>query len=163
LGSFLQPLAIMASLLLALIGVMLALLLWRSTLDIFSMIGLAMLMGLVTKNAILLVDFAKHARKGGAGMTDALLQAGLIRMRPIIMTTMSMVFCMLPLALAFNEGGQLQAPVGRAIIDGILTITLLTLVVVPVLYSYLARDRRKPEVVRGGDAAGPLPMPADGD
>jgi multidrug efflux pump subunit AcrB len=162
-GSFLQPLAIMASLPLALIGVMLALLLWRSTLNIFSMIGLVMLMGLVTKNAILLVDFANHARKGGAGMTDALLQAGLIRMRPIIMTTMAMVFGMLPLALAFNEGGELQAPMGRAIIGGILTSTLLTLVVVPVLYSYLARDRKKPAVVLGGNAAGPLPMPADRD
>ena len=97
-GSFLQPIAIMASLPLALIGVMLALLMWRSTLNVFSMIGLVMLMGLVTKNAILLVDFANHARKAGATVTEALLQAGLIRMRPIIMTTMAMVFGMLPLA-----------------------------------------------------------------
>ncbi len=162
-GSFLQPLAIMASLPLALIGVMLALLLWRSTLNIFSMIGLVMLMGLVTKNAILLVDFANQARKAGAGMADALLQAGLIRMRPIIMTTMAMVFGMLPLALALNDGGELQAPMGRAIIGGILTSTLLTLVVVPVLYSYLARERKKPVVVLGGNAASPLPMPADRD
>jgi multidrug efflux pump subunit AcrB len=163
-GSFLQPLAIMASLPLALIGVMLALLLWRSTLNVFSMIGLVMLMGLVTKNAILLVDFANQARKAGASMADALLQAGLIRMRPIIMTTMAMVFGMLPLALAFNEGGEIQAPMGRAIIGGIITSTLLTLVVVPVLYSYLARDRKKAVApVAGGSAAGPLPMPADRD
>ena len=164
-GSFLQPLAIMASLPLALIGVMLALLLWRSTLNVFSMIGLVMLMGLVTKNAILLVDFANPARRAGAGMADALLQAGLIRLRPIVMTTMAMVFGMLPLALAFNDGGELQAPMGLAIIGGILTSTLLTLVVVPVLYSYLARERRKPVVVLGGSAAGlmPMPMPADRD
>jgi multidrug efflux pump subunit AcrB len=123
-GSFLQPIAIMASLPLALIGVMLALLMWRSTLNVFSMIGLVMLMGLVTKNAILLVDFANHARKAGATVTEALLQAGLIRMRPIIMTTMAMVFGMLPLALAFNEGGEIQAPMGRAIIGGIITSTL---------------------------------------
>ncbi len=167
-GSFLQPLAIMASLPLALIGVMLALLVWRSTLNVFSMIGLVMLMGLVTKNAILLVDFANHARKAGATVTEALLQAGLIRMRPIIMTTMAMVFGMLPLALAFNEGGEIQAPMGRAIIGGIITSTLLTLVVVPVLYSYLARERpaRRSEVpapwVAGG-GPGPLPMPADRD
>ncbi|MDP3615590.1 MAG: efflux RND transporter permease subunit, partial [Rubrivivax sp.] len=166
-GSFLQPIAIMASLPLALIGVMLALLMWRSTLNIFSMIGLVMLMGLVTKNAILLVDFANHARKAGATVADALLQAGQIRMRPIIMTTAAMVFGMLPLALALNDGGEIQAPMGRAIIGGLITSTLLTLVVVPVLYSYLARDKRvkaepaaQPDVL-GGSAAGPLPTPAD--
>ncbi len=166
-GSFLQPIAIMASLPLALIGVMLALLVSRSTLNVFSMIGLVMLMGLVTKNAILLVDFANHARRAGATVPEALLQAGMIRMRPIIMTTMAMVFGMLPLALAFNEGGEIQAPMGRAIIGGILTSTLLTLVVVPVLYSYLARDRKKPAAepaasIAGG-SAGPVPMPADRD
>ena len=136
-GSFLQPLAIMASLPLALIGVMLALLVSGSTLNVFSMIGLVMLMGLVTKNAILLVDFANHARKAGASVHEALLQAGLIRMRPIIMTTMAMVFGMLPLALAFNDGGEIQAPMGRAIIGGVITSTFLTLVVVPVVFSFL--------------------------
>ena len=143
-GSFLQPIAIMASLPLALIGVMLALLFWGSTLNIFSMIGLVMLMGLVTKNAILLVDFANQARRGGASVPEALLQAGLIRMRPIIMTTAAMVFGMLPLALALNDGGEIQAPMGRAIIGGLITSTLLTLVVVPILYSYLVRDKPKP-------------------
>jgi multidrug efflux pump subunit AcrB len=103
-----------------------------------------MLMGLVTKNAILLVDFANQARRAGASVPDALLQAGLIRMRPIIMTTAAMVFGMLPLALALNDGGEIQAPMGRAIIGGVITSTLLTLVVVPVLYSYLVRDRRAP-------------------
>ncbi len=141
-GSFLQPIAIMASLPLALIGVMLALLFWRSTLNIFSMIGLVMLMGLVTKNAILLVDFANQARKAGATVPEALLQAGLIRMRPIIMTTAAMVFGMLPLALALNDGGEIQAPMGRAIIGGVITSTLLTLIVVPVLYSYLVREKK---------------------
>ena len=141
-GSFVQPIAIMASLPLALIGVMLALLVSRSTLNVFSMIGLVMLMGLVTKNAILLVDFANQARKAGATVADALLQAGLTRMRPIVMTTSAMVFGMLPLALALNEGGEIQAPMGRAIIGGVITSTLLTLVVVPVIYSYLVRDRR---------------------
>jgi multidrug efflux pump subunit AcrB len=146
-GSFLQPLAIMASLPLALIGVMLALLLWNSTLNVFSMIGLVMLMGLVTKNAILLVDFANHARKAGASVPEALLQAGLIRMRPIIMTTSAMVFGMLPMAIALNDGGEMQAPMGRAIIGGVITSTLLTLLVVPVLYSYLVRER-KPQTER---------------
>jgi multidrug efflux pump subunit AcrB len=170
-GSFIQPIAIMASLPLALIGVMLALLLWRSTLNVFSMIGLVMLMGLVTKNAILLVDFANQARRAGASVKDALLQAGQIRMRPIIMTTAAMVFGMLPLALALNDGGEIQAPMGRAIIGGLLTSTLLTLIVVPVLYSYLVRDRRPAALgtaaVRGSAAVGggamPDAMPADRD
>jgi multidrug efflux pump subunit AcrB len=168
-GSFLQPIAIMASLPLALIGVMLALLCWRSTLNVFSMIGLVMLMGLVTKNAILLVDFANQARKAGATVADALLQAGLIRMRPIIMTTAAMVFGMLPLALALNDGGEIQAPMGRAIIGGVITSTLLTLIVVPVLYSYLVREK-KPRAVAGSsvvEAGGgpvmPAAMPANRD
>ncbi|RZL37806.1 MAG: efflux RND transporter permease subunit, partial [Rubrivivax sp.] len=170
-GSFLQPIAIMASLPLALIGVMLALLLWRSTLNVFSMIGLVMLMGLVTKNAILLVDFANHARKAGATVAEALREAGLIRMRPIIMTTAAMVFGMLPMAIALNDGGEIQAPMGRAIIGGVITSTLLTLVVVPVLYSYLVRDKKpagKPAAEQGGGSSLPLhgmpgAMPADKD
>ena len=171
-GSFLQPIAIMASLPLSLIGVMLALLFWRSTLNVFSMIGLVMLMGLVTKNAILLIDFTNHARKAGASVADALLQAGLIRMRPIVMTTAAMVFGMLPLALALSDGGEVQAPMGRAIIGGVLTSTLLTLIVVPVWYSYLEDlsawvKRRRTRVV--GTAGGAEPshrpglMPADKD
>ncbi|KQW43666.1 MULTISPECIES: efflux RND transporter permease subunit [unclassified Roseateles] len=166
-GSFLQPIAIMASLPLALIGVMLALLLWRSTLNVFSMIGLVMLMGLVTKNAILLVDFANHARKAGATVAEALREAGLIRMRPIIMTTAAMVFGMLPMAIALNDGGEIQAPMGRAIIGGVITSTLLTLVVVPVLYSYLVREK-KPAKKAAEQGGGALPlhgmpgaMPAD--
>ena len=163
-GSFLQPIAIMASLPLALIGVMLALLFWRSTLNVFSMIGLVMLMGLVTKNAILLVDFANHARKAGATVADALLQAGLIRMRPIVMTTAAMVFGMLPMALALNDGGEIQAPMGRAIIGGVITSTLLTLVVVPVIYSYLVRDRRPaPAPVPTADGGAALPPLAAAD
>ena len=157
-GSFLQPIAIMASLPLALIGVMIALLVSRSTLNVFSMIGLVMLMGLVTKNAILLVDFANQARKAGASVADALLQAGLIRLRPIIMTTAAMVFGMLPLALALNEGGELQAPMGRAIIGGVITSTLLTLVVVPVIYSYLARGWHGVPAPRPMAAAPDVPM-----
>ncbi len=161
-GSFVQPLAIMASLPLALIGVMLALLVTGSTLNVFSMIGLVMLMGLVTKNAILLVDFANQARRAGASVREALLQAGQIRMRPIVMTTAAMVFGMLPLALALNDGGEIQAPMGRAIIGGLLTSTLLTLVVVPVLYSYIARDKPRPrDAVAGGGAGMPQAMPAD--
>ena len=166
-GSFIQPLAIMASLPLALIGVSLALLVTGSTMNLFSMIGLIMLMGLVTKNAILLVDFANQARKAGATVAQALLQAGQVRMRPIIMTTSAMVFGMLPLALALNEGGEFQAPMGRAIIGGVITSTLLTLVVVPVIWSYLVRDRKPvpqatPALIGMGGAMG-AHMPASKD
>jgi multidrug efflux pump subunit AcrB len=157
-GSFVQPIAIMASLPLALIGVMLALLFWHSTLNVFSMIGLVMLMGLVTKNAILLVDFANQGLRAGLSVRDALLQAGLIRMRPILMTTAAMVFGMLPLALALNDGGEIQAPMGRAIIGGVITSTLLTLVVVPVLWSYLVRGGQASRVAP--EAATPAPSSA---
>ena len=136
-GSFLQPIAIMASLPFTVVGVLLALLVTGSTLNLFSIIGFIMLMGLVVKNAILLVDRANHGKRQGLGQREALLEAGQVRLRPIIMTTLAMVFGMLPMALGLGEGGEPQAPMGRAVIGGLMTSTLLTLVVVPVLYSYL--------------------------
>jgi HAE1 family hydrophobic/amphiphilic exporter-1 len=136
-GSFLQPVAIMLSLPLSLIGVFSALVLTGSTLNIFSVIGCIMLMGLVTKNAILLVDFANQGQREGLTRMQALLQAGQVRLRPILMTTLAMVFGMLPMAIGMGDGGELQAPMGRAVIGGVLTSTLLTLVVVPVAYSWL--------------------------
>ena len=136
-GSFIQPVAIMMSLPLSLIGVVLALILFRSTLNIFSIIGFIMLMGLVTKNAILLVDFVNHERQGGKARADAVLAAGRIRLRPILMTTLAMIFGMLPLALGLGEGGEQRSPMGQAVIGGVITSGLLTLVVVPVIYTYL--------------------------
>ncbi len=136
-GSFLQPVAIMMSLPLSLIGVLLALLIARSTLNIFSIIGFVMLMGLVTKNAILLVDFTNQLRRGGQDRLHAILEAGRIRLRPILMTTFAMVFGMIPLALGIGEGSEQRAPMAHAVIGGIITSTLLTLVVVPVIYTYL--------------------------
>jgi len=136
-ASILQPLAIMSALPLTLIGVFLALLLFRSTLNLFSIIGFIMLMGLVTKNAILLVDFANHARRTGAERGAALLEAARVRLRPILMTTLAMVFGMVPLAFGVAEGSEQRAPMGQAVIGGIITSSLLTLVVVPVMYTYL--------------------------
>ncbi len=160
-ASFTQPLAIMASLPFSLIGVFLALLLTGTTLNIFSVIGFIMLMGLVTKNAILLVDFANRARRGGATLHESLMQAGQVRLRPILMTTAAMIGGMLPLALGIGEGGETQAPMGRAIIGGVITSTLLTLVVVPVLYSYLDgwATRRRERRARRAAAAHPLVFP----
>ena len=146
--SFFQPVALMTSLPLTLIGVVLALLLFRSTLSMFSVIGVVMLMGLVTKNAILLVDFAIRSREpvldaqghtisAGLGREDALLQAAKVRLRPILMTTLAMIFGMIPLAFALSEGSEQRAPMGQAVIGGVITSSLLTLVVVPVMYCYM--------------------------
>lgn len=145
--SFLQPLALMTSLPLTLIGVVLALMMFRSTLSMFSIIGVVMLMGLVTKNAILLVDFAIRAREEhtddqgrplpGLPRADALLLAARVRLRPILMTTLAMIFGMVPLAFALSEGSEQRAPMGQAVIGGVVTSSLLTLVVVPVVYCYM--------------------------
>ena len=136
-GSFLQPIAIMASLPFSLAGVFLALLITGTTLNLFSIIGFIMLMGLVTKNAILLVDFTNQGIREGKAHHQAILDAGQVRLRPILMTTLAMIFGMLPMAIGLGESGELNAPMGRAVIGGIITSTMLTLVVVPVLYTYL--------------------------
>ena len=151
-GSFLQPVAIMVSLPLSLIGVLLALLITGSTLNMFSIIGFIMLMGLVTKNAILLVDFTNHSQLAGQSQHDAILSAGQVRLRPILMTTLAMIFGMLPMALGLGDGGESQAPMGRAVIGGVITSTLLTLLVVPVAYTYLdAWGRRAKGFFRGAE------------
>ncbi|MBI3148243.1 MAG: efflux RND transporter permease subunit [Betaproteobacteria bacterium] len=161
-GSFLQPLAIMASLPLSLIGVFLALLVTGSTLNIFSIIGFIMLMGLVTKNAILLVDFTNQGRREGLGLKEAIAAAGQVRLRPILMTTAAMIFGMLPLALGLGEGGEGNATMGRAIIGGVITSTLLTLVVVPVIYCYIDRWTRSSRVQpTAGGARAPAVVPSD--
>lgn len=167
--SFVQPIALMSSLPLTLIGVVLILLVFGSTLNMFSIIGVIMLMGLVTKNAILLVDFANRAREGhGAegldgrrlGREEALMMAARVRLRPILMTTLAMIFGMVPLAFALSEGAEQRAPMGQAVIGGVVTSSLLTLVVVPVIYCYLddlaAWLRRKlgrPTLPAGADAS----------
>ena len=135
--SFLQPLALMTALPLTLIGVVLALLMFNSTLSMFSIIGVVMLMGLVTKNAILLVDFAIRAQEDGMERSEALLMAAKVRLRPILMTTLAMIFGMVPLAFAMSEGSEMRAPMGQAVIGGVITSSLLTLVVVPVVYCYM--------------------------
>ncbi|GAB2714567.1 MULTISPECIES: efflux RND transporter permease subunit [Comamonas] len=145
--SFLQPLALMTSLPLTLIGVVLTLMMFGTTLSMFSIIGVILLMGLVTKNAILLVDFAIRARQPqlaedgqtvpGLPREQALLLAAQVRLRPILMTTLAMVFGMVPLAFAMSEGAEQRAPLGQAVIGGVITSSLLTLVVVPVVYCYL--------------------------
>ena len=135
--SFFHPLAIMLSLPLSLVGVALMLLFTRENLNIMSMIGLIMLMGLVTKNAILLIDYTNRQRREGMDRAQALIRAAQVRLRPIVMTTTAMIFGMLPLAFEIGAGSEMRAPMARAVIGGLITSTLLTLIVVPVVYTYL--------------------------
>jgi len=136
-GSFITPLAVMLALPLSLVGVMTGLAVTHGSLNIMSMIGVIMLMGLVTKNAILLVDFANQAREQGRSRADALVDAGQLRLRPILMTTLATIFGMIPTALALGAGSEFRAPMAHAVIGGLITSTLLTLIVIPVVYTYL--------------------------
>jgi len=140
-GSFLEPLSIMLSLPLSLIGVMLALVITGESLNIMSMIGVILLVGIVAKNAILLIDFAKWSEEAGMDRREALIQAGRVRLRPILMTTFALVAGMVPVALGTGEGGDFRAPLGITVIGGVVTSTLLTLLVIPTVYEILADTR----------------------
>jgi Cation/multidrug efflux pump len=135
--SFIDPLAILLSLPLAIIGAILGLLIGNKELDMMSAIGVIMLMGLVTKNGILLIDFAKQNYDKGMNLKEALIEAGHTRLRPIIMTTLAMIFGMVPSAIASGSGSEQRAPMAWAVIGGLITSTLLTLLFVPVVYTYL--------------------------
>ncbi|HEX8907349.1 MAG TPA: efflux RND transporter permease subunit, partial [Longimicrobiaceae bacterium] len=136
-GSFLDPMAIMLSLPLSLIGVVLGLWLTGNTLNIMSMIGVILLAGIVAKNAILLIDFAKWAHERGTPLRESLIEAGAIRLRPILMTTFALIAGMIPVAMGRGEGAQFRSPMGVAVIGGVLTSTLLTLLVIPTFYEIL--------------------------
>lgn len=140
--SFILPLVIMVALPLSFVGVFVSLLLFKSTINMFSIIGIIMLMGLATKNGILLVDFINEEIRRGVDKYEAIINAGKIRLRPIIMTTLAMIFGMLPLALASGESSEVRKPMAYAIIGGMITSTLLTLIIVPVVYVYLERISR---------------------
>ncbi|MBK7832172.1 MAG: efflux RND transporter permease subunit [Gemmatimonadetes bacterium] len=172
--SFTQPVAIMLSLPLSLVGVLLALKLTGTTLNMMSMIGVIMLMGLVVKNAILLVDNANERRALGSNRFVALVDAGVVRLRPIMMTTLAMVAGMIPVALGMGEGGGFRSPMARAVIGGLLTSTMLTLIVVPVAYTYfddlgswfkgkVVSPDREQEITEEQQAAGLAPQPIWGD
>ena len=142
-GSFTAPLPVMLSLPLSLIGVVVALLLTKGTLNLMSFIGIIMLMGLVAKNAILLLDCARKEEAQGVSREDALMHAGRVRLRPILMTTFALIAGMLPVAIGLGEGGEFYRPMAIAIIGGTITSTILTLLVVPTFYDSIeiARDR----------------------
>ncbi len=142
-SSFTAPLPIMLSLPLSLIGVVVALLLTGGTLNLMSFIGIIMLMGLVAKNAILLIDCARKEEANGTDREEALMHAGRVRLRPILMTTFALIAGMMPVAIGVGEGGEFYRPMAIAIIGGVITSTLLTLLVVPTFYDSIeiARDR----------------------
>jgi hydrophobe/amphiphile efflux-1 (HAE1) family protein len=142
-GSFTAPLAVMLSLPLSLIGVVVALLLTKGTINLMSLIGVIMLMGLVAKNAILLLDAARKREEEGYGREDALMYAGRMRLRPILMTTFALIAGMLPVAIGHGEGGEFYRPLAVSIIGGTITSTILTLLMVPTFYDSIeiTRDR----------------------
>jgi HAE1 family hydrophobic/amphiphilic exporter-1 len=152
--SFIEPFLIMLSLPLAIVGALLLLLLTGKNIGMPAMIGVVMLMGLVTKNAILLVDYTNQLRREGLPVKDALLKAGPVRLRPIIMTTIAMILGMMPSAFGNGDGSEFRAPISIATIGGLLTSTLLTLVVVPVSYLLLERGLARVKAWREA------PMPA---
>src|SRR6201985_1244079 len=142
-GSFVDPIAILMSLPLSLIGVLMALAITGMTINIMSLIGVILLMGIVAKNAILLIDFAKWAReKQGMALREALIEAGAIRLRPILMTTVALIAGMLPVALGRGEGAQFRSPLGVSVIGGVMTSTFLTLLVIPTGYEILDEWRQ---------------------
>lgn len=141
-GSFLDPISILISLPLSLIGVMGALAMTGNTINLMSLIGVILLCGIVAKNAILLIDFAKWTReKNGVPLREALIEAGAIRLRPILMTTFALIAGMIPVALGRGEGAQFRAPLGVAVIGGVITSTVLTLLVIPTFYEIFDKMR----------------------
>ncbi len=149
LGSFSQPLIVMLSLPLSAVGAIGALMITHKSLDITAMIGMILLMGIVTKNSILLLDFANKRRAEGATPAQAMLQAGQVRLRPVLMTSTALIMGMLPVAIGIGAGGEFRSPMAITVIGGLITSTMLTLVVVPVVYSFFARkqERRAEKVV----------------
>ncbi len=163
--SWLEPLAILFALPVALVGAFLGLFVTGNTFNLFSMIGMVMLMGIVAKNAILLVDYTNTLRARGRGRLEALLEAGQTRLRPIVMTTATIVCAMIPLALKFEAGAESRAPLAVVVLGGVISSTLLTLVLVPVMYTYfddlqaLLRNLRAPRWRQSAPA--PLAIRAD--
>jgi multidrug efflux pump len=153
--SFADPLTIMFTVPLAFAGAFISLQIFGQTLNIFSQIGMIMLIGLVTKNGILIVEFANQKREEGMSRMDAVLEASRLRLRPILMTSLAMVLGSLPLALSLGDASTSRKPLGIVIVGGVLFSLILTLFVIPAMYSYFSRKRH---VVNFGDDA-PVPEP----
>lgn len=150
--SWIHPLTILLAVPLAVFGALLTLFVFGQTLNIYSQIGLIMLIGLVTKNSILIVEFANQLRARDMPMTEAVIEAAAIRLRPILMTSFSTIFGILPLAIGLGAGAEARRPLGLAVVGGMLFSTFLTLVLVPVIYTLLARFTSSVPVAREGGA-----------
>ena len=137
--SFVHPLTILLSVPLAVFGALFTLFVFGQSLNIYSQIGLIMLIGLVTKNAILIVEFSNQLRDKGKSPVDAVIEAATIRLRPILMTSFATIFGVLPIAIGFGAGAESRRPLGLAVVGGMFFSTFLTLVLVPVLYTILSR------------------------
>jgi HAE1 family hydrophobic/amphiphilic exporter-1 len=133
--SYMTPLVIMLSVTLSFVGAILGLLITGREFSMYPMIGILLLVGIVTKNAILLIDFALQRMRAGMPVNEALLEAGPIRLRPILMTTFAMIFGMIPIAIGHGEGGEARSPMAVAVIGGLITSTVLTLVIIPCVFS----------------------------
>jgi hydrophobic/amphiphilic exporter-1 (mainly G- bacteria), HAE1 family len=140
--SFVTPFSILPALPLAISGAFTGLLIMGNSLDIFSIIGLILLMGVVAKNSILLVDYAQQLVAKGMGENEALIESGRTRLRPILMTTLALIAGMLPIAIGVTPLGSQRQSMGVAIIGGLISSTILTLIVVPAIYGYVERFRR---------------------
>lgn len=161
--SFVHPFTILLSVPLAVFGALLTLFIFGQSLNIYSQIGLIMLIGLVTKNAILIVEFANQRRKDGYKLTDAIVEAATIRLRPILMTSFATIFGILPIAIGLGAGAESRQPLGLVVVGGMLFSTFLTLVVVPVVYTLLARftaSKEKVEQIKDKKEFGVEPVPA---
>ncbi len=161
--SLVHPLTVMLALPLAMVGALGGLYLWGMTINLFSMIGIILLFGLVTKNSILLVDYANQLRSQGMDKLEAMRTAAPIRMRPVLMTALSMILGVTPAALGIGPGAETRAPMAVATGCGMISSTLLTLVVVPVFYLVLddlveGAKRRLRRLLRRTDASGEVPV-----
>jgi multidrug efflux pump len=162
--SFVHPLTILLAVPLAVFGALLTLFLAKESLNIYSQIGLIMLIGLVTKNSILIVEFSNQLRARGQSIIDAVVEAATIRLRPILMTSFATIFGVLPIAIGLGAGAESRRPLGLAVVGGMFFSTFLTLVLVPVLYTLLARFTRAEKVAQHqhveAESHAPAPAPA---
>jgi multidrug efflux pump len=161
--SFIHPLTILLAVPLAVVGALVSLFLFRQSLNIYSQIGLIMLIGLVTKNSILIVEYANQLRARGLSIDDAVSEASKIRLRPILMTSLATIFGILPIAIGLGAGGEARRPLGVAVVGGMAVSTFLTMILVPVVYTFLARFTSAVKVEEAKDAAGHAAPVAGGE
>jgi len=152
--SFIHPLTILLAVPLAVVGALVSLFVFRQSLNIYSQIGLIMLIGLVTKNSILIVEYANQLRGRGLSIDDAVTEASKIRLRPILMTSLATIFGILPIAIGLGAGGEARRPLGIAVVGGMAVSTFLTMVLVPVVYTFLARFTKAAHPRSGEPGAG---------